>query len=234
MTKEEFIKKNKGMIVSPELQKTMDDFAGAWRAFLDRYQTSFDETKNEFENYLLKNGKLIPKDINAFMNWASIIYPDAPIGYLVTLAKNPYSFKMYHDYRERCHLNNDWSDEKEFEFLQNEIAEPQQNITSKLIYDLFEQGTKNGWQDIFNIEDDYHKFVGILTEYFEFKKLNINDISFKLKRTTKTKTASILRDVHKNLSNIPLKSDFEFFRIIKLLHHFKDDPDNDIYKALIK
>lgn len=154
---------------------------------------------------------------------------------------NPFFSNMDRDLREFFEQFQESESEllplsdKATKILLTKVSEPpQQSMTATLIYNLFEQGTKNGWEEIFNTETDYLQFVNILTAYFEFNPLNIDGFSFKIKSTTKTRTAAILRSVHKSLGDKSLKKDFEFFRIIRLLQPFKDAPNDDIYKALTK
>lgn len=123
------------------------------------------------------------------------------------------------------------------EFLQQDFespAEPQQSEFSKLIRENFNGFTGDGWQDVFLTEDDFNMLVQILINFFERKPYTIENVSINLKRNTKTKVAAILRDIHKDLSEKQLKKDEEFFKIVRVLNHFKNENDNDLYKALTR
>lgn len=96
----------------------------------------------------------------------------------------------------------------------------------------FEKMGKNGWMSAFNSEKDYKEFILILHNFFNNEPYDIENLSIKLKRKTKTMVASVLRDIHKDLSERALKSDENFFQIVKVLSPFSDESNDKIYKAL--
>lgn len=112
-------------------------------------------------------------------------------------------------------------------------AEPQQSDFSKLIKDKF-NGFNDDWQSLFLTGNDFNMVVQILTNFFERKPYTIENISINLKRNTKTKVAAILRDIHKDLSENQLKKDEEFFKIVRVLNHFKNEDEDNLYKALTR
>lgn len=49
-----------------------------------------------------------------------------------------------------------------------------------------------------------------------------------------TRLAKTLRPIYKELTENTLKSDLEFFQLIRTLNHFKDLTDDAIYKAITR
>jgi len=113
-------------------------------------------------------------------------------------------------------------------------AANQQSEFSKLIRDNFNGLNSDGWRSLFLTEGDFISFVHILTNFFECKPYKIENLTINLKRNTKTKVAAILSDIHKDLSENQLRKDKEFFKIVRILNHFRDEEENDLYKALTR
>lgn len=107
-----------------------------------------------------------------------------------------------------------------------------ENRTKQLINQYIEGIDKQGWKYAFNTETDYNTFTDLLTNYFEYKEYTIPDTVIRLKRTCKTKLAKALGEIHKELSEKPLKSDNKYFEIVCKLSHFENEPD--LYKALTR
>lgn len=95
---------------------------------------------------------------------------------------------------------------------------------------------KNGWSYAFTSEDDFNTFVELLTNYFQQKEFKIPTETIKLKRNCKTKLAKAFNPIHINLGHDDkkLKSDIEFFDIIRVLNHFKELSNADIYDAITR
>jgi hypothetical protein len=107
-----------------------------------------------------------------------------------------------------------------------------QNRTKELIAENFEGMDKKGWKYAFMTEREYNFFADLLTNFFEQKDYSVPEKSIKLKRSCKTKVAKVLGEIHAELSETPLRSDTEYFRIAKVLNHFKDVSDTDLVKAM--
>jgi hypothetical protein len=104
-----------------------------------------------------------------------------------------------------------------------------------LISNKFEEIDRvNGWKYAFSSESDYNTFLELLTSYFAFKEYSLPKKIINLKRTTKTRFAKALSPIHKDLSNIPLKSDNEFFKLIRVFNHFEKLSDDEIYQAITR
>ena len=95
---------------------------------------------------------------------------------------------------------------------------------------------KNGWSYAFTSEDDFNTFVELLTNYFQQNEFEIPTETIKLKHKCKTKLAKAFNPIHTNLGHDDkkLKSDFEFFKLIRVLNHFKNLTDSDIYNAITR
>ena len=127
---------------------------------------------------------------------------------------------------------------EQLEYWKNETKSEQENKVSKtkqVISNELETIDKTmGWGYAFTNETDYKTFLDLLTCFFEYKPYSIPQQTIRLKRDCKTRFAKELRPIHKDLSEKPLKSDIEFFNLIKTLNHFKDLNDNEIYQAITR
>ena len=107
--------------------------------------------------------------------------------------------------------------------------------TKKVICETFNNIDKKGWQYAFVSEQDYNLFTDLLTNFFEYKPYTLPETTIQLKRDCKTKVAQALGEIHKELSNEnKLSTDTEYFKIIRVLNHFKNETEGDLYKALTR
>ena len=107
--------------------------------------------------------------------------------------------------------------------------------TKKVIFETLTNLDKRGWQYAFVSEQDYNLFTDLLTNFFEYKPYTLPNTIIKLKRSCKTKVAKALGEIHKELSNEKkLSNDTEYFKIIRVLNHFKNETAGDLYKALTR
>jgi hypothetical protein len=107
--------------------------------------------------------------------------------------------------------------------------------TKKVIFETINNIDKQGWQYAFISEQDYNLFTDLLTNFFEYKPYTLPDTTIQLKRTCKTKVAKALGEIHKELSNEnKLSTDTEYFKIIRVFSHFKNETEGDLYKALTR
>ncbi len=121
--------------------------------------------------------------------------------------------------------------------VKKEVKPPQpidknQNRTKKVIFETFKNMDKKGWKYAFATEQDYNLFIDLLTNFFEHKSYSLPETTVQLKRTCKTKIAKVLGEIHAELYDSPLKSDNEYFKIVRLMNHFKDVSDFDLVKAM--
>lgn len=108
----------------------------------------------------------------------------------------------------------------------------EQNRTKQLIAEAFESMDTKGWRYAFSKQHEYNLFADLLTNFFEHKDCSIPETPIQLKRTCKTKVAKTLGGIHAELSEKPLSSDIEYFKIIKVLNHFKEVSNSDLVKAM--
>lgn len=93
----------------------------------------------------------------------------------------------------------------------------------------------NGIKDCFQRKEDYNLFIDILTNFFEYKPYEFPNNPIELKRGSKTKVFAIFNPIHKELSNKDaLKTDVEYFEIIRLLSPYRDLADIEIYKGITR
>ncbi len=106
------------------------------------------------------------------------------------------------------------------------------NRTKTTILNMFDTMDKRGWEYAFKTSADYNRFVDILTLFFEYKKYTLPKEPIQLKRGSKTKLGKILGEIHKELSEHPLKSDAKYLELVRCLNHFADETD--LYKVLTR
>lgn len=117
---------------------------------------------------------------------------------------------------------------KEDSFDPNSVISKTKQIISK---ELDALDNKDGWGYAFKDETDYNTFLNLLTCYFEHKPYCLPEKVIQLKKSCKTRLAKSFRPIHKELGE-KLKSDTEFFKIIKILNHFENLNDVEIYLAI--
>lgn len=107
--------------------------------------------------------------------------------------------------------------------------------TKKVIFETINNIDKQGWRYAFVSEQDYNLFTDLLTNFFEYKPYSLPETTIMLKRTCKTKVAKALGEIHKELSNEnKLSTDTNYFNLIRVLSHFNNETEGDLYKALTR
>lgn len=101
------------------------------------------------------------------------------------------------------------------------------------IHDHFLAMDKKGWEYAFFNETDYRKYLYLLESFFLNDITKIGDLIIKVRPRTRTKLAHTLGEIYKN-QNAHLRSNKEYYKIIRCLNEFKDDSDEVIYRALIR
>lgn len=110
-----------------------------------------------------------------------------------------------------------------------------ENRTKKVIIETLTNIDKRGWQYAFINEQDYNFFTDLLTNFFEYKPYTLPETSIQLKKSCATKVAKALGEMHKELSNEnKLSTDTNYFKLIRVLNHFKEKKEGDLYKALTR
>lgn len=237
MTEEDFRDKHKNDKLPEELKILIAKAAETGLKILKDYENEFNKILDSYQDYCRVNGLIVPKNTDEFFTWISLRYPYESLPVIIEAAKNPFNYKLFHDYKERLFKNPEWNDKKEMEFLQQHFNTPAQIQLSEcamLITQKFNDMHDKGWAYAFLSESDFNSYVQLLTNFFEYKpQINSAD-EIKLKRNTKTRVATILRDIHKDLSEKELINDKPFFNLVRILNHFKHDSEKDLYKALTR
>ncbi|MCX8534333.1 hypothetical protein [Chryseobacterium luquanense] len=111
--------------------------------------------------------------------------------------------------------------------------ESDQNPTKILIQEQFENISHKGWEYAFYTIDDYKYFVDTLSAFFQFQDYEISK-KIELRRMTKTKVAKILNEIYRELGNMQLSQDKNFFCVVRTLNHFSNLSDTELYKTLLR
>lgn len=127
----------------------------------------------------------------------------------------PHTSKPYHE------------DEKAPKVVNTELLEQ--------IRQRFEAMDKKGYQYAFRTEDEFYSFCNVLALYFD--NSTFNDIeTVQLNPRTKTRIASTLNLIYSKFikDDLSLKTNKDFFRIVRFLAPYKEKTDDEIYKALTR
>ena len=220
MKEREFREKYKDYKIPEELQKSISEAVKSAKITLKQYEFEYNKIQKKFENYNIVNGIISPYDITEFFSWISMAYPDENLPIIIEIAKKPNSYKKFHDYKERLFNNPDWSEEKEFEYLQKEIAEPQQ----------IEGFSVPEWATIFYYADSANLLSGNNTDSLQ-TKLNCFSEKHKIKRSIN----SLSNEYYKIKIKINEKLNYSIEKLNKILpfmnEHYKQSIgliNNDI------
>ncbi|WP_026994793.1 hypothetical protein [Flectobacillus major] len=92
-----------------------------------------------------------------------------------------------------------------------------------------------GWEYVFVSEKDFNKFTYLLTLFFENKLDSIPEITIPLTRNCKTRLGRVLGEIHKKLcDDTQLSKDKKYFELIRILSHFRDEHEHELYKKLTR
>lgn len=107
---------------------------------------------------------------------------------------------------------------------------PDKSRTRELIEVHFEEMRGYAFQS----DTDYNSFLELLTNFFEYKTYRIPSKPIQLRRGSKTKIATVFNSIHKELSEVKLRSDYEYLKIIQTLSPFSKTPLAGIYKEITR
>ena len=115
------------------------------------------------------------------------------------------------------------------EATDSSIKEPSQtrNLINEIINGI--DGDK-GWEYAFRSREDLDKFIELLTCFFEQREYELPDEVIRLRKGSKTRVATRVNEIYKELSDRPLKGDNEFLDIVRILHPFSHT--SDLYKTI--
>lgn len=205
---------------NPELLRLTKLIGERFKVIWQNYDTEYKNVLNSYKDYCRSKGLVMPKDKNEFFSWVALRYPDEPLPIIIEAAKDPYNYKLFHEYKERLFNNPDWSEEKEFEYLQKEIAEPQQ----------IEGFSVPEWATIFYYADSANLLSGNNTDSLQ-TKLNCFSEKHKIKRSIN----SLSNEYYKIKIKINEKLNYSIEKLNKILpfmnEHYKQSIgliNNDI------
>lgn len=140
----------------------------------------------------------------------------------------------YVNFRKRS-FQNDTTDEKYFADAINDTTETKEVREQIVSYFNLLKGSP------FRRDEDMDKFISLLVNFYakshkkESIKLELPNDTFELKRRTKTKFAQVLSPIYNVLSNKDnLKADKDYFDLIRVLNHFSELTDKEIYKMITR
>jgi len=87
-----------------------------------------------------------------------------------------------------------------------------------------------GWEYAFRSREDLDVFVELLTCFFEQREYELPDEVIRLRKGSKTRMATIIKQIHQELSDRPLNGDNEFLNIVRKLYPFI--KDSNLYKTI--
>lgn len=98
-----------------ELEKKAEESVNQ---FTYAYGEEYETIQRCFDAYFKKEGIIIPASADEFLTWLAVKYPDDPTGHMVTKAKDPHNYKLFHEYQVRRLNNSGWDLNSEFKFWQ--------------------------------------------------------------------------------------------------------------------
>lgn len=103
------------------------------------------------------------------------------------------------------------------------------------IEDNFNAFLKDGWETVFHNQNDYKNFADSLANLFCNQEKELELISIKTKKRTKTQTGKALNRIFQKCADREiLKGYTDFFKVIRQLDSFKDLTDYQIVTVLQK
>lgn len=109
-------------------------------------------------------------------------------------------------------------------------ADPTQKIISRLFCDVDEKG----WEYVFRDKKDYESFSNRLVHFFNTGEAGKNTNLISTRPKSKTRFASLLGDIYRELGQNRLKQDAAFFATVRQIDQFSKMSDTDLYKALTR
>lgn len=101
MTKDEFIKKYKDFQLPNETQEMIDKSVDNAKSVLNQYELEYNKIQKSFKFYFKKKGYIKPYDTHDFFDWIAEKYPDASLPHIIEVAKDPNSYKRFHEYKQQ-------------------------------------------------------------------------------------------------------------------------------------
>ncbi len=109
----------------------------------------------------------------------------------------------------------------------------EKSMTRKIINYHFDAMDKNkGWKYAFNSEVNYNAFCDLLTQFFEYKQYILPNKTISLKNGSKTRVASALGDIYQELIGEGMRTNEQFYALVRSLEPFKEADSISIYNLL--
>ncbi|AZA63329.1 hypothetical protein EG345_00355 [Chryseobacterium carnipullorum] len=145
MNRKEFEEKYKNAKLPEDLQELLNNAAKDANLILSEYETEYQKIQHSYSSFFHTNGIIKPYDIKEFFSWIANRYPDKNLSFIIEVAKNPNSYKMFHDYNLSLFNGKDnnitnldaWNINEIFDFIRNE------DIAEFDIYKLLKNYTEN-------------------------------------------------------------------------------------------
>lgn len=208
------------------------DFNMLKRHRLKQYETYLSEIKNErelnhqdttpFEENYFYYGWL-NHELKAISNWLSDTYPNGEKKRIRPSESEQFELLKYRNFIDQEILK--------LQKIDEEIPDESEPSRTKEIIEDHLRTTK---EFAFNSDKDYNTFLGLLINFFTYKPFKLPSNKIKLKRGCKTRFSPIFNSIHLELSEKKLKGDLEYFKIIKVLNHFSELSDDQIYKLITR
>lgn len=153
-----------------------------------------------------------------------------------TIFLEPEEVKSYYVLVKQCkHELLSYINELESTQLSKQPAKnkkPQNEIES-LIHQHFENMHEKGWSYAFITKEDYNYFVDLLSKDLHNEEYKLPSTEITLKRRTKTGIGRVLGELHKYKGE-KLRTDENFFNLIRILEPFKDESNQGLEKILTR
>jgi len=132
----------------------------------------------------------------------------------------------------KCFIEELFNELSSLESITTHTTQIEQSSTNEFILDKFEAIHGKGWGYIFRTKDDCILFCDILTKFFEHKDYNLPETPIEVNNRCKTRFGKVLGEIHRHLIKRPLRSDQEYFNIVRCVNCFKNEID--LYKVLTR
>lgn len=176
-----------GFKFSPEL---IDAFVKGYEKTVNDFKTKKEVFEIQYENYIKKEGIVLPNDFSDFIFWFEELYPEQSLKDIQFSLSNPNVFKQFHEYKIRMFENSKWSILKEIEFLESQKIEavptPQQGIVANdFLTSTIEEYLEEFKESKVLNDENYKILVYALKYYFDNREFPILTKSIHVGRVNK-------------------------------------------------
>ncbi|MBL1220214.1 hypothetical protein JET18_05155 [Chryseobacterium sp. L7] len=137
MTKDEFIKKYKDFQLPNETQEMIDKSVDNAKSVLNEYESEYKKIQKSFKFYFKKKGYIKPYDTHDFFDWIAEKYPDASLPHIIEVAKDPNSYKRFHEHKKRLWDGSEKNEENKKESNPENLIHNENSRVQKLANRFF-------------------------------------------------------------------------------------------------